>query len=70
MKHRTTTAITLIAVSALAALTGCGGSSGSSSGTAAAASGSAVRGGDLVMLAVVATVVFGLLMRLLIAALS
>jgi peptide/nickel transport system substrate-binding protein len=47
VKHRTTTAITLIAVSALAALTGCGGSSGSSSGTAAAASGGAVRGGDL-----------------------
>jgi peptide/nickel transport system substrate-binding protein len=49
VKHRTTTAITLIAVSALAALTGCGGSSGSSSGTAAAASGGAVRGGDLVI---------------------
>jgi peptide/nickel transport system substrate-binding protein len=47
VKHRTTTAITLIAVSALAALTGCGGSSGSSSGTAAAVSGGAVRGGDL-----------------------
>ena len=49
MKHRTTTAITLIAVSALAALAGCGGSSGSSPGTAAAASGAAVRGGDLVI---------------------
>jgi peptide/nickel transport system substrate-binding protein len=47
VKHRTTTAITLIAVSALAARAGCGGSSGSSSGTAAAASGAAVRGGDL-----------------------
>ena len=42
MKHRTTTAITLIAVSALAALAGCGGSSSSSSGTAAAASGNLV----------------------------
>jgi peptide/nickel transport system substrate-binding protein len=49
VKHRTTTAITLIAVSALAALAGCGGSSGSSSGTSAAASGAAVRGGDLVI---------------------
>ena len=49
MKHRTTRAITLIAVSALAALAGCGGSSGSSSGTAAAASGAPVQGGDLVI---------------------
>jgi peptide/nickel transport system substrate-binding protein len=51
VKHRTTTAITLIAVSALAALTGCGGSSGSGSGssTGGAASGAPVRGGDLVI---------------------
>ena len=51
MKHRTTTAITLIAVSALAALTGCGGSSGSSSGSGgqAAAGGTPVKGGDLVI---------------------
>ena len=51
MKHRTTTAITLIAVSALAALTGCGGSSGSGSGssTGGAASGAPVKGGDLVI---------------------
>jgi peptide/nickel transport system substrate-binding protein len=51
VKHRTTTAITLIAVSALAALTGCGGSSGSSSGSGAqaAASGTPVKGGDLVI---------------------
>ena len=47
MKHRTTVAITLIAVSALAGLAGCGGSSGSS--TSAAASGTATRGGDLVI---------------------
>ena len=47
MKHRTTTAITLIAVSALAALAGCGGSSSSS--TQAAASGAPVSGGDLVI---------------------
>jgi peptide/nickel transport system substrate-binding protein len=51
VKHRTTTAITLIAVSALAALTGCGGSSGSGSGssTNGAASGTPVKGGDLVI---------------------
>jgi peptide/nickel transport system substrate-binding protein len=51
VKHRTTTAITLIAVSALAALTGCGGSSGSGSGSGgqAAASGTPVKGGDLVI---------------------
>jgi peptide/nickel transport system substrate-binding protein len=51
VKHRTTTAITLIAVSALAALAGCGGSSGSSSGSGAqaAASGTPVKGGDLVI---------------------
>jgi len=50
VKHRTTTAITLIAVSALAALAGCGGSSGSGSGPgAAAAAGTPVRGGDLVI---------------------
>jgi peptide/nickel transport system substrate-binding protein len=51
VKHRTTTAITLIAVSALAALTGCGGSSGSGSGssTGGAASGAPVKGGDLVI---------------------
>jgi peptide/nickel transport system substrate-binding protein len=51
VKHRTTTAITLIAVSALAALTGCGGSSGSGSGsgTSAAAAGAPVKGGDLVI---------------------
>ena len=52
MKHRTTTAITLIAVSALAALTGCGGSSGSGSGSGSgtsAASGTPVKGGDLVI---------------------
>jgi peptide/nickel transport system substrate-binding protein len=48
VKHRTTTAITLIAVSALAALAGCGGSS-SGSGTQAAASGAPTRGGDLVI---------------------
>ena len=48
MKHRTTTAITLIAVGALAALAGCGGSSGSSA-PAAAASGAPVKGGDLVI---------------------
>ena len=47
MKHRTTTAITLIAVGALAALAGCGGSSGSSA--PAAASGAPVKGGDLVI---------------------
>jgi peptide/nickel transport system substrate-binding protein len=47
VKHRTTTAITLIAVSALVALAGCGGSSGSSA--PAAASGAAARGGDLVI---------------------
>ena len=47
MKHRTTVAITLIAVSALAGLAGCGGSSGPS--TSAAASGTATRGGDLVI---------------------
>ena len=49
MKHRTTTAITLIAVSALAALTGCGGSSGSGSSTGGAASGAPVKGGNLVI---------------------
>jgi peptide/nickel transport system substrate-binding protein len=51
VKHRTTTAITLIAVSALAALTGCGGSSGSGagSGSGGAASGAPVKGGDLVI---------------------
>ena len=49
MKHRTTTAITLIAVSALVALAGCGGSSGSGTGTAAAASGAPTQGGDLVI---------------------
>jgi peptide/nickel transport system substrate-binding protein len=51
VKHRTTTAITLIAVSALAALTGCGGSSGSGSGsgTGGAAAGTPVKGGDLVI---------------------
>jgi len=49
VKHRTTTAITLIAVSALVALAGCGGSSGSSSGTTAAASGAPTQGGDLVI---------------------
>jgi peptide/nickel transport system substrate-binding protein len=49
VKHRTTRAITLIAVSALAALAGCGGSSGSSSGTTAAASGAPTQGGDLVI---------------------
>jgi peptide/nickel transport system substrate-binding protein len=51
VKHRTTTAITLIAVSALAALTGCGGSSGSGSGssTGGAAAGAPVKGGDLVI---------------------
>ena len=47
VKHRTTVAITLIAVSALAALAGCG-SSGSST-PATAASGAATRGGDLVI---------------------
>ncbi len=47
MKHWTTIAITLIAVSALAPLAGCGGSSGSS--TQAAASGAPARGGDLVI---------------------
>jgi peptide/nickel transport system substrate-binding protein len=47
VKHRTTTAITLIAVGALAALAGCGGSSGSSA--PAAASGAPVKGGDLVI---------------------
>jgi peptide/nickel transport system substrate-binding protein len=46
VKHRTTVAITLIAVSALAALAGCG-SSGSS--TSATASGAPTRGGDLVI---------------------
>jgi peptide/nickel transport system substrate-binding protein len=52
VKHRTTTAITLIAVSALAALTGCGGSSGSGAGSgsgASAAAGTPVKGGDLVI---------------------
>ncbi|HEU5387917.1 MAG TPA: ABC transporter substrate-binding protein [Streptosporangiaceae bacterium] len=52
MKHRTTTAITLIAVSALAALTGCGGSSGSGAGSGSgtsAAAGTPVKGGDLVI---------------------
>jgi peptide/nickel transport system substrate-binding protein len=52
VKHRTTTAITLIAVSALAALTGCGGSSGSSSGSGSgtsATAGTPVKGGDLVI---------------------
>lgn len=52
MKHRTTTAITLIAVSALAALAGCGGSSGSGSGSgsgSSAAAGTPVKGGDLVI---------------------
>src|SRR5689334_23452664 len=52
VKHRTTTAITLIAVSALAALTGCGGSSGSGSGSGSgtsAAAGTPVKGGDLVI---------------------
>ncbi|HEX5301894.1 MAG TPA: ABC transporter substrate-binding protein [Streptosporangiaceae bacterium] len=52
MKHRTTTAITLIAVSALAALTGCGGSSGSGAGSGSgtsAAAGTPVSGGDLVI---------------------
>ena len=52
MKHRTTTAITLIAVSALAVLTGCGGSSGSSAGSGSgtsAAAGTPVKGGDLVI---------------------
>jgi peptide/nickel transport system substrate-binding protein len=46
VKHRTTVAITLIAVSALAALAGCG-SSGSS--TSATASGAPAKGGDLVI---------------------
>jgi len=52
VKHRTTTAITLIAVSALAVLTGCGGSSGSSAGSGSgtsAAAGTPVKGGDLVI---------------------
>jgi peptide/nickel transport system substrate-binding protein len=52
VKHRTTTAITLIAVSALAALTGCGGSSGSGAGSGSgtsAAAGTPVKGGDLVI---------------------
>src|SRR2546423_12053506 len=51
VKHRPTTAITLIAVSALAVLAGCGGSSGSGSGsrTAAAAARAPVKGGDLVI---------------------
>jgi len=52
VKHRTTTAITLIAVSALAVLTGCGGSSGSGAGSGSgtsAAAGTPVKGGDLVI---------------------
>ena len=46
MKHRTTAAITLIAVSALAVLAGCG---GSGSTTSAGQSGAPARGGDLVI---------------------
>jgi len=46
VKHRTTTAITLIAVSALAALTGCGGSSGSGSGSGSGAQAGGADRGD------------------------
>jgi len=46
VKHRTTAAITLIAVSALAVLAGCG---GSGSTTSAGQSGAPARGGDLVI---------------------
>src|SRR6201995_6033940 len=51
MKHKRTSAITLIAVSALVALAGCGGSSGSGSGSggSAASAGTPVKGGDLVI---------------------
>ena len=53
MKHKRTTAITLIAVSALVALAGCGGSSGSGSGSGSggstASAGTPVKGGDLVI---------------------
>ncbi len=51
MKHKRTSAITLIAVSALVALAGCGGSSGSGSGSggSTASAGTPVKGGDLVI---------------------